>query len=158
MAESDEYTSIQRKQALENLWNRSFEIKPDSRDRYLFIPVPSGLVYTIQDVRPDGAHYELYLVAVEAEDGSAPSMDVPPRGTFDEIGKALLPTQSVNLENLNVITLDDDASVLSYQKGQNLTSGEWIIPVLVNPIGGVEVTHRVYRSDSEFRSINNIDE
>lgn len=158
--ESKEFTTVQRVRALQELWDRAMEHPRMDGIRLLFVPFPSGLKYTVADVRPHSGtgNYILKLNAVEARPGKETAGAMPARGTYREIGQLLRKSISLNIASPTILIPADDPDVVAITKDQAVISGEWIIPVLVVENSGLKPYNFFFRSDDEYLALTDSDE
>lgn len=154
-AASGKQTSLERDQKKAELWRRAMPHPREARIRALFVPFPSGLPYVVSDVSLRDGAITLSLKGREAKAGDKDdplaSQDAVPAGTLRAISHGLLSPHLPNrFEYVKLKVPADADEIASLKKGDAVTSGEWLMPVIINDSGVIRANLYFYRTKKEL--------
>lgn len=154
-ASADEYTSIQKQAVLQKLLSRAKPSAFVNRPPALFLPFPSGLKYIVTDVENQSAgDFLVHLDLHETENSDSSAPGALPKGAGEELLEALYPdVPAITFGSVTLLVPRTDKSVAGLRKGQVVTSGEWIITVIIRPDGNIHGDEFIIRSELELEEL-----
>ncbi len=135
-ATSSELTQVQRNKVLQELWDRAKSHQTNPKVRGLFMPFPSGLKYTVLDVTQD--RHGDYTVSLESDEK-----------VVDTIAEMLAPSGFLRLNRPKLLVPSTCTDVAEWGKNQVITTGAWMITVLITDDGRLYADRYLGRSDEE---------
>ena len=121
--------------------------------RGLFMPLPSGIKYAVRDVEQEkNGNYTVTLSVADGQDAGAAGGSLS-KESCRAIDKALAPG-FVNVGLVRLLVPESSGDVADLSKGQVVTSGDWIITVVISSDGRIRPDKYVMRSEAEIDSLN----